>query len=71
MILLANLSDDCIVTEREDSLILTCEDLKDIVPKIVDELQKSGFKMHSVKTRPPSLEDVFYHITECPIRGEA
>ncbi len=71
MLLLANLSDDCIVTERDDSLVLTCEDLTDIVPMIVDELQRSGFEMHSVNTRPPSLEDVFYHITEYPIRGEA
>ena len=71
MMLLVNLSDDCIVTEREESLVLTCENLKNIVPRIVEELQSSGFEMHSVNTRPPSLEDVFYHITEYPIRGEA
>ena len=71
MMLLASLSDDCIVTEREETFVLTCGNIKNIVPKIVEELQSSGFEMHSVNTRPPSLEDVFYHITEHPIRGEA
>jgi ABC-type multidrug transport system ATPase subunit len=71
MMFLASLSDDCIVTEREETLVLTCENMKNIIPKIVDELQNSGFEMRSVTTRPPSLEDVFYHITEYPIRGEA
>ena len=71
MMLLANMSKDCIVIEREDTLVLTCGELKNLVPRIVEELQSSGFEMHSVNTKPPSLEDVFYHITEYPIRGEA
>ena len=71
MMLLANLSDDCIVIEREETFVLTCGGLKNLVPRIVEELQSSGFEMHSVNTKPPSLEDVFYHITEYPIRGEA
>jgi len=69
MMLLARLSEDCIVTQREETFVLTCGNLKDIVPRIVKELQSSGFEMHSVSTRPPSLEDVFYHITEYPIGG--
>jgi hypothetical protein len=42
-----------------------------MVPKIVEMLYEAGYDMHSVDTRPPSLEDVFYRLTECPIRGEA
>ena len=71
MILLASVSDDCIVAERETFLELICEDSRRMVPKIVDMLYKSGFDMHRVDTRPPSLDDVFYKLTECPIRGEA
>jgi len=69
--LLASLGDDCIVIEKEESFELTCEDPREIVPKIMDTLQKSGFDMLSVGTRPPSLEDIFYKLTACPIRGEA
>ncbi|MHA3963214.1 MAG: ABC transporter ATP-binding protein [Candidatus Thorarchaeota archaeon SMTZ1-45] len=70
MLLLASLSDDCMVIEREELLELICKDTKRMIPKIVDMLYKSGFHMHRVDTRPPSLEDVFYTLTECPIRGE-
>ena len=71
MLLLASLSDDCIVIENEESFELTCEDPKGMVPKIVDTLQKSGYDMRRVGTRPPSLEDIFYRLTANPIRGEA
>jgi ABC-2 type transport system ATP-binding protein len=71
MLLLAGLGEDCIVIERDGILELDCKEPKKIVPKIVDLLYKSGFEMHRVDTQPPSLEDVFYTMTECPIGGEA
>lgn len=71
MMLLADLSDDCIVLERDDLLVITCEDMRKMIPKILDMLQDSGFGMQCVSTRAPSLEDVFYHLTDYPIRGEA
>jgi ABC-2 type transport system ATP-binding protein len=71
MMLLASLSGDCMVIEREALFELICDEPKRMVPKIVDMLYKSGFEMNSVDTRPPSLEDVFYRLTEHPIRGVA
>jgi ABC-2 type transport system ATP-binding protein len=71
MLLLANLSGDCVVVEREGLLELICEDPRNMVPRVVDALQKSGFVMHRVESRPPSLEDVFYRLTEIPVGGEA
>lgn len=71
MLLLADINDDCMVIEKEELFELICEDPKRMVPKIVDMLHKSGFDMHRVYTKPPTLEDVFYRLTECPIGGEA
>ena len=70
MLLLASLSEDCMVVEKDASFELICEDPRRMVPKIVDVLQESSFEMHRVETRPPSLEDVFYRLTDCPVRGE-
>jgi ABC-type multidrug transport system ATPase subunit len=71
MLLLASLSGDCIVIERGELFELICEDPREMVPEVVDKIQKSGYNMHSVEARPPSLEDIFYKLTACPIRGEA
>ena len=71
MLLLASLSGDCIVVERGESFELICEDPRAMVPEVVDTLQKSGYDIHRVETRPPSLEDIFYKLTACPVRGEA
>jgi ABC-2 type transport system ATP-binding protein len=71
MLLLASLSGDCIVVERRESFELICEDPRTMVPEVVDKLQKSGYVMHRVEARPPSLDDIFYKLTACPIRGEA
>lgn len=70
MLLLAALSEDCIVVERDGFFELDCKDPKKMIPKIVDMLYKAGFNMHRVDTQAPSLEDVFYSLTECPVRGE-
>ncbi|TFG28373.1 ABC transporter ATP-binding protein [Candidatus Thorarchaeota archaeon] len=70
MLLLGSLRSDCIVIAREESYELICEDSRGLVPKIVDILQESGYDMRRVDSRPPSLEDIFYKLTECPIRGE-
>ena len=70
MLLLASLSSDCIVIEREEALELICEETKTMVPEIVDKIQRSGYTIHRVETRPPSLEDIFYKLTAHPIRGE-
>jgi ABC-2 type transport system ATP-binding protein len=69
MLLLAGLSGDCVVIEREESLELTCEEPRGMVAKIVNMLQESGYNMNRVDTRPPSLDDIFYKLTECPIGG--
>jgi ABC-2 type transport system ATP-binding protein len=70
MLLLASLSSDCIVIEREESLELICEETMIIVPEIVDKIQEAGYTIHRVETKPPSLEDMFYKLTSYPIRGE-
>jgi ABC-type multidrug transport system ATPase subunit len=71
MLLLAGLSGDCIVIEGEESFELTCEEPRGMVPKIVNILQESGYDMHRVGTRPPSIDDIFYKLTACPIGGDA
>ncbi|MFW9913684.1 MAG: ABC transporter ATP-binding protein [Candidatus Thorarchaeota archaeon] len=70
MLLLASLSGDCVVIEKDGLFELICEDPRSIVPKVVSALQNAGYDMHRVETRPPSLEDVFYRLTDCPVRGE-
>ena len=70
LLLLASLSGDCVVIEKEASIEMICEEPKKIVPKIVSALQNSGFDMHRVEARPPSIEDVFYQLTDCHVRGE-
>jgi ABC-2 type transport system ATP-binding protein len=70
MLLLADLSGDCMVIEKEASLEIICEDPRRMVPKVLSALQKSGYDMRRVEARPPSLEDVFYKLTDCPVRGE-
>ena len=70
MLLLASLSGDCVVIEKDGLFELICEDPRSIIPKVVSALQNAGYDMHRVETRPPSLEDVFYRLTDCPVRGE-
>jgi ABC-type multidrug transport system ATPase subunit len=71
MMLLAGLGDDCVVTEIEDALELSCEEPRKMIPKIVETLQRSGYEMRRVDARPPSLEDAFNKLTEVPIGCEA
>jgi ABC-2 type transport system ATP-binding protein len=71
MVLLAGLCDDCIVTETEDVLEISCEEPRRMLPKVVDALQRSGYEMRRVDSRPPSLEEVFNRLTKIPIEGEA
>ena len=70
MLILAGLSGECIVIEKKGLLELICEDPRRMVTKVVSALQNAGYDMHRVETRPPSLEDVFHKLTDCPVRGE-
>ncbi|TFG10423.1 ABC transporter ATP-binding protein [Candidatus Thorarchaeota archaeon] len=70
LLLLGGISNDCIVIERNESIELSCEEPNEMVPLIMDKLQRSGFNMRSIETQPPSLEDIFYSLTACPIGGE-
>jgi ABC-2 type transport system ATP-binding protein len=71
MLMLASLSEDCIVSEGEDGFVLTCEDTAGMVPRIVEAIRSLGHEVLRIDTRTPSLEDVFYRLTNYPIRGEA
>jgi len=70
MLLLASLSGDCVVIEKEGLFEMICEEPRRMVAKVVSTLQSEGYDMHRVETRPPSLEDVFYRLTDSPVRGE-
>ncbi|NHI84106.1 MAG: ABC transporter ATP-binding protein [Candidatus Thorarchaeota archaeon] len=69
--ILASLDEDCIVAENGESLEVFTHSPMELIPKIAHSLQNAGFKLNGIETRPPSLEDVFYHLTEVSIRGEA
>jgi ABC-2 type transport system ATP-binding protein len=71
MLMLASLSEDCIVTEAEDGFVLTCENTAGMVPRIVEAIRTMGHEVLRIDTRTPSLEDIFYRLTNYRIRGEA
>ncbi|NHJ14174.1 MAG: ABC transporter ATP-binding protein [Candidatus Thorarchaeota archaeon] len=68
--ILAGLDQDCIVAENGEGLEVFTHSPTELIPKIAHSLQDAGFKLNSIETKPPSLEDVFYHLTEMSIRGE-
>jgi ABC-2 type transport system ATP-binding protein len=71
MALLAGFSDDGRVVQQNGGLALTCGDSTKALPRITDALHQSGFVVARVETRPPDLEDVFYHVAGIPVRGDA
>lgn len=50
---------------------ISSSDSTTTIPKITDSLHQSGFEIIRVESRPPSLEDIFYRVAGCAVRGEA
>ncbi len=69
-LLLASLDDDCIVIEHEDGFEMACEKAVGLIPVIIEALKEAGYQLVSIDTNPPSLEDVFYRLTEVLVRGD-
>jgi len=70
LILLAGLDDECIVVEHEDYLRITCKKSKKLIPLILDALRPTNYELLSIDSTTPSLEDVFYQMTNVPLGGE-
>jgi len=54
----------------DDSVEITVQDGKSLLPRIVDVATQNGIYVDSVSLREPNLEDVFLHYTGRAIRAE-
>ncbi|MDF1539702.1 MAG: ABC transporter ATP-binding protein [Candidatus Thorarchaeota archaeon] len=68
--LLASLDDECGVVENSQGFKIVSDNPIKLISRIKQALLESGYHLNSVETRPPSLEDVFYQLTEMPVQGD-
>ena len=65
---LRQFSDDDKILETEKGFKVYCQKGEEIAPSIVESLDKIGCKVTGIETMPPSLEDVFFKLTEMSLR---
>lgn len=65
---LKQFSDDDKILETEKGFKIYCQKPEEITPNIVKSLDKIGCKVTRIETMPPSLEDVFFKLTETSLR---
>ena len=65
---LRNFSDEQKVLETEVGYRVYCKDVEEATPKIVRALDTIGCKATRIETTKPSLEDVFFKLTEKTVR---
>jgi len=65
---LSNFSEKGKVLETDVGYRLYCEDVEEATPKIVRSLDAIGCKATRIETERPSLEDVFFQLTEKMVR---
>jgi len=65
---LSNFSEKGKVLETDVGYRLYCEDVEEATPKIVRSLDAIGCKAMKIETERPSLEDVFFQLTEKMVR---
>ena len=65
---LRNFSDEQKVLETEVGYRVYCKDVEEATPKIVRALDTIGCKATRIETTKPSLEDVFFKLTERLVR---
>ncbi len=66
---LQHFSDNGKILETEKGYKIYCEKPEDVTPSIVRSLDKIGCAATRIETAPPSLEDVFFKLTEKSLRG--
>ncbi|MHA1772087.1 MAG: ABC transporter ATP-binding protein [Candidatus Thorarchaeota archaeon] len=66
---LASVDERSSVVDHGKSISLLCDNPAEIIPKIAERLQSSGFEIVRIDARPPTLEDVFYKLTDYPMEA--
>jgi len=66
--LLSKFSEKLKVLETETGYRVFAEDVEEATPKIVRDLDEIGCKVIRIETTKPSLEDVFFKLTETKVR---
>jgi ABC-2 type transport system ATP-binding protein len=66
--LLSKFSEKLNVLETETGYRVFAEDVEEATPKIVRDLDEIGCKVIRIETTKPSLEDVFFKLTETKVR---
>jgi ABC-2 type transport system ATP-binding protein len=66
--LLSKFSEKLNVLETETGYRVFAEDVEEVTPKIVRDLDEIGCKVIRIETTKPSLEDVFFKLTETKVR---
>jgi ABC-2 type transport system ATP-binding protein len=66
--LLSKFSEKLNVLETETGYRVFSEDVEEATPKIVRDLDEIGCKVIRIETTKPSLEDVFFKLTETKVR---
>ncbi len=66
--LLSKFSEKLNVLETETGYRVFAEDIEEATPKIVRDLDDIGCKVIRIETTKPSLEDVFFKLTETKVR---
>jgi len=65
---LKQFSDDNKMLETEKGFKIYCQKPEEITSNIVKSLDKIGCKVTRIEAMPPSIEDVFFKLTEKPLR---
>ena len=69
--LLASLDEECGVVENGHGYKIASDNPMELVSLITHALLEAGYRINSIETRSPTLEDVFYQLTELPVQGDA
>lgn len=67
--LLAGFDDECGIVENSDGLKVLTDNPTELISLMTRRLLESGYRLNNVSTKPPSLEDAFYQLTEMAERG--
>jgi ABC-2 type transport system ATP-binding protein len=66
--LLSKFSEKLNILETETGYRVFAEDVEETIPKIIRDLDEIGCKVIRIETTKPSLEDVFFKLTETKVR---
>ena len=67
---LASICDEGITVESEEGFLIYCDQVVKMIPTIMNRLSEAGYEVLKIDTKPSTLEDVFYQLTDITVRGE-